>query len=102
MANSFVTNLYLSPTQGASAQRLSVTSATAVGFGAFDPSTNVISFDVQSADVFMTLDGSTPTTTNGHKLYAGRAYSLSIQAARVASFIADSTTAIVYGTEMAS
>ena len=50
----------------------------------------------------MTLDGSTPSTANGHKLYAGRAYSLSIQAARVASFIADSGTAIVYGTEMSS
>ena len=34
--------------------------------------------------------------------YAGRAYSLSIQAARVASFIAASGTAIVYGTEMSS
>ncbi len=102
MPNSFVTNLYLSPTQGASAQRLSVTSGTAVEFGAFDPSTNVISFDVQTADVFMTLDGSTPSTANGHKLYAGRAYSLSIQAARVASFIAASGTAIVYGTEMSS
>ena len=102
MPNSFVTNLYLTPTRSASAQRLSVTSSTPVEFGSFDSSTNVISFDVQTADVFMTLDGSTPSTTNGHKLYAGRAYSLSIQAARVASFIADSSTAIVYGTEMSS
>tara|TARA_R110001606_G_C15325713_1_gene645051 strand:- start:1157 stop:1465 length:309 start_codon:yes stop_codon:yes gene_type:complete len=102
MANSFVTNLYLVPTEGATSQRLTPDATTVEEFGAFNASTRVIFFDVQSNDIFMTLDGSTPTTTNGHKLFAGRSYSLSIQAARVAKFISATGTAVVYGTEMAS
>ena len=102
MANSYITNLYLVPTQGASSQRLTPDASTVVEFGSFDPTTRVVFFDVQSNDIFMTLDGSTPTTTNGHKLFAGRSYSLSIQAARVAKFISATGTAVMYATEMAS
>lgn len=102
MPNSYVTNLYLVPTQGATSQNLTLNASTAVQFGAFDPTTRVISFDVQTNDVFMTLDGSTPSVNNGHRLYAGRMYSLSKQAAQVASFISAAGSAKIYSTEMAS
>lgn len=102
MPNSYVTNLYLVPTNGATSQRLSPDTTTVAEFGAFDPTTRVISFDVQSNDVFMTLDTSVPSSANGHKLYAGRSYSLSKQAAEVAQFISASGTAVIYATEMAS
>lgn len=102
MPNSYVTNLYLVPTQGANAQRLTPDAVTVAEFGAFDPTSRVISFDVQTSDVFMTLDGSTPSTTNGHKLFAGRMYSLSKPAAEAAKFIGATGSAVIYGTEMAS
>ena len=81
MANSFVTNLYPIPSGTANDHRLTV-DATAGGVqfsqsskddntDAFDSLTKYIAFDVQDADVFMTFDGSAPTTSNGHKLFAG-------------------------------
>jgi hypothetical protein len=35
----------------------------------------------------MTFDGSAPTTSNGHKLFAGRSYTFSKEAAVKAKFI---------------
>jgi ketosteroid isomerase-like protein len=98
--NSYVVNLYLKPTDGATSQRLSPTATVVATFSAFEKGTKAVSFDVQSNDVFMTIDGSTPTTTNGHKLYAGRAYTLSVEAAREAQFISASGTAIVFASEL--
>ncbi len=97
MANSFVTNLYPIPSGTANDHRLTV-DATAGGVqfsqsskddntDAFDSLTKYIAFDVQDADVFMTFDGSAPTTSNGHKLFAGRSYTFSKEAAVKAKFI---------------
>jgi len=98
--NSYISNLYLKPTDGATSQRLSPTGSTVASFSAFVRSTKAISFDVQADDVFMTVDGSTPTTTNGHKLYAGRAYTLSVEAARVAQFLSAGGTAVIFASEL--
>ena len=98
--NTYISNLYLKPTDGATSQRLSVTTSSVAEFSAFQRSTKAISFDVQTEDVFMTIDGSTATTTNGHKLYVGRAYTLSVEAARTAKFISDSGTAIIFASEL--
>ena len=98
--NSYISNLYLKPTLDAVSQRLSPTTVSPAVFAAFNRSTKAISFDVQSNDIFMTIDGSTATSTNGHKLYAGRAYTLSAEAARVAKFIAAAGTAIIFASEL--
>tara|TARA_B110000483_G_scaffold26312_1_gene31476 strand:- start:166 stop:471 length:306 start_codon:yes stop_codon:yes gene_type:complete len=98
--NSYISNLYLKPTDGATSQRLSPTASTVASFSAFVRGTKAISFDVQTNDVFMTVDGSTPTTTNGHKLYAGRAYTLSVEAASVAQFLSASGTAVIFASEL--
>ena len=97
MANSFVTNLYPIPSGTGNDHRLTV-DATVGGVqfsqsskddntDAFDSLTKYIAFDVQDADVFMTFDGSAPTTSNGHKLFAGRSYTFSKEAATKAKFI---------------
>ena len=96
MANSFVTNLYPIPSGSGNDHRLTV-DATAGGVlfsganddntSAFDSLTKYIAMDVQDADVFMTFDGSAPTTSNGHKLFAGRSYTFSKEAAVKAKFI---------------
>ena len=97
MANSFVTNLYPIPSGTANDHRLTVDDTSGgVQFSqsskddntdAFDSLTKYIAFDVQDADVFMTFDGSAPTTSNGHKLFAGRSYTFSKEAAAKAKFI---------------
>ena len=102
MANSFVTNLYPIPSGTGNDHRLTV-DATAGGVqfsqsskddntDAFDSLTKYIAFDVQDADVFMTFDGSAPTTSNGHKLFAGRSYTFSKEAAVKAKFIRSGST----------
>jgi hypothetical protein len=100
MANSYVTNLYPKPTVGVTDQTLTV-SSSAVQFGtAFNKLTRYIVFDVQVADVRVTYDGSDPTTSNGHILFAGRSYTWSKQAAEAAKFIQDgSTDATIHASE---
>ena len=100
MANSFVTNLYPKPTSGVADQTLAVSDA-AVQFGtAFNSLTRYIVLDVQLADVRVTYDGSAPTSTNGHILFAGRSYTWSKQAAVAAKFIRDgSVPASIHASE---
>jgi len=98
--NTFVTNLYMKPTPGATSQRLTPSTGVTVSFSGLDKVTRAVSFDVQTDDVFMTLDGSTPTTTNGHKLYAGRAYTISYASALAAKFIGASGTSVIYASEL--
>lgn len=68
-------------------QRLTV-STDAVQFAtAFNTSTDIVVLDIQAADVMVTFDGSTPTSSNGHQLVAGEKYSWSRAAATAAKFI---------------
>ena len=110
MANSFVTNLYPIPSGTANDHRLTVDNTSGgVQFSqsskddntdAFDSLTKYIAFDVQDADVFMTFDGSAPTTSNGHKLFAGRSYTFSKEAAVKAKFIrSGSTSATIHASQ---
>jgi hypothetical protein len=91
-------NLYPKPAYSANAvvadQRLTVDStAGGVQFTAFaTPIVNFVMFDVQTADVMCTIDGSAPTTTNGHRLYAGTFYTWSVAMANAAKFIAATAT----------
>jgi hypothetical protein len=98
--NSYVSNLYLRPTSGATSQRLTPDTTTEASFGSFESGTKAISFDVQTNDAFMTIDGSVPSSTNGHKIYAGRAYTLSFAAATNARFIAAAGTSVIFASEL--
>jgi len=91
MPNSLVTNLYPAPTPGVADQTLTVANSV-VQFSAFNSLTKFVVLDVQVADVRVTYDGSAPTTTNGHILFAGRSYTWSKAAAAAAKFIEDTTT----------
>lgn len=75
-------------------QRLTVDST--VGGLQFTAYTNqqadVVVLDVQTADVMCTFDGSAPTTTNGHRLYATFQYTWNIAAFNAAKFIAATAT----------
>ena len=72
-------------------QRLTVSSSV-VQFSAFGDTTNMIVLDVQDADVMCTFDGSTPSATNGHRLYSGSHYTWSTAAAAAAKFIRQAST----------
>jgi len=91
MPNSLVTNLYPAPTPGVADQTLTVANSV-VQFSAFNSLTKFVVLDVQVADVRVTYDGSTPSSTNGHILFAGRSYTWSKAAAAAAKFIEDTTT----------
>ena len=100
MPNSFVTNLYPKPTPGVTDQSLAVADS-AVQFGtAFNSLTKYVVLDVQTADVRVTYDGSDPTTSNGHILFAGRSYTWSKEAAAAAKFIRNGgTSASIHASE---
>ena len=73
-------------------QRLTVSSSAVQFATAFNGSTNMVVLDVQDADVMCTFDGSTPTSTNGHRLYSGSHYTWSKAAATAAKFIRQAAT----------
>lgn len=74
-------------------QRLTVDATVGgVQFGTFGDTTTMIVLDVQDADVMCTFDGSAPTSTNGHRLYAGSHYTWSVAAAQQAKFIRQGAT----------
>ena len=80
-------------------QRLTVSTAV-VQLSAFGDTTNMVMFDIQDADVMCTIDGSTPSATNGHRLYQGRAYTWSTAMAQAAKFIRQgSTDGVIHASE---
>ena len=80
-------------------QRLTVSSSV-VQLSAFGDTTNMVMFDIQDADVMCTIDGSTPSATNGHRLYQGRAYTWSTAMAQAAKFIRQAgTDAVIHASE---
>ena len=95
-------NMYLKPVPGVSGQSLTVTSASAGQLAtstAFSVSANCITIDVQTADLMVTFGGETPSTTVGHRLYAGQNYTWSKSAAIQAKFIAVAATGTLYASE---
>lgn len=101
MASGFVANLYPRPTPGGTDEKLAV-SSSAVPFTTdwrASPSAGANRFivlDVQTNDVMVTFDGSTPTSTNGHRLYAGESFTWSVDTAEAAQFIRVSADAVVH------
>lgn len=80
-------------------QRLTATSASSVMFSTFNERTDAVVLDVQTGNVYCTFDGTTPSATNGHILYATNAYTWSRAAASQAKFIGTTGTAYVYASE---
>ena len=85
-------------------QRLTVDSTVGgVQFTAVDSAkAQFIMFDIQTADVMVTVDGTAPTTTNGHRLYAGTFYTWSTGMVNAAKFIAaTATSGVVHASPIA-
>ncbi len=81
-------------------QRLAVSTGVAQ-FAAFSDTTNMVMFDIQDADVMCTVDGSTPTASNGHRLYQGRQYTWSTAMAAAAKFTRQAgTDAAIHASEL--
>jgi len=93
-----INNIYPKPAFAASVnvadQRLTVDDTLGgVQFTTFAvPNIDVVMFDVQTADVMCTVDGSAPTTTNGHRLPAATFYMWSAQMVNNAKFIRATAT----------
>ncbi len=88
--------LYPFPASGQSDERLTV-SNTAIQFSSLSTwaasnMVKLITLDIQGANVFVTFDGSNPTTTNGHLLYVGQNYTWSFGKAKAAKFIRATAT----------
>ena len=55
-------------------QRLTVATAATSVVTALHAQTDAVLVDVQTDDIFMTIDGTTPSSSNGHRLYAKSIY----------------------------
>jgi hypothetical protein len=103
MPNSFVTNLYPTPTADTIQEKIVLdSSSTSEGkTTTYSTLTKYIVLDVQDADAFIRFDGQTHNqTTKGHRLYSGRSYTFSKAALEVASFIrAGSVTSNIFLSE---
>lgn len=95
--NSFAVNIFPVPAPGQTDERLSV-SSSAVPFSTTWPAADVkfIVLDVQTNDVMVTFDGSTPTSSNGHRLYAGQSFTWHRKTAEAAQFIRVSADAVIH------
>lgn len=85
-------NFYPKPNGTKADERLTVSSAVVQFSTTWDITTQYLVIDVQNADVMVTFDGSTPSATNGHRLYAGTNATWSRQAATAAKFIRQGST----------
>ncbi len=99
--NVFASNLFWNPTPSVADQRLTVDATVGgVQFAAFADNTEIVSFQVQDANVYCTLDGSAPTTSNGFLLLQNREYNWRKGMAKAAKFIrASSTSAAIHAQE---
>lgn len=93
--------VYPIPTPGVSDQRLAVDStAGGVQFSAFNALTREVMFDIQTDAVMCTVDGSAPTSTNGHELPVNTRYTWSKAQAAAAKFIRKTTDAVIHASEL--
>lgn len=79
-------------------QQLTV-SSSAVQFAAFDYTTSLVVLDIQVANVYCTFDGTTPSSSRGHILYATQSYTWSKAAATAAKFVAVTSDATIFASE---
>ena len=96
MANSYAVNIYPVPTPGAVDERLAVSSSVVSFSTKWDDGTNkFVVLDIQNANVMCTFDGSDPSATNGHRLYAAQSYTWHVKTADSAKFIRQIGDAVI-------
>ena len=81
---------------------LAVTTSTATSFLAanFSTSAELITFDVQGANVLCTFDGASPSQgTAGHILGLGNNYTFQLSTVLAAKFVSIGTTASLYASQ---
>lgn len=83
-------------------QRLTVdNTAGGVQFSAFAAGSKYVMWDVQDAAIFVTFDGSAPTTSNGHYLPAGTSGTWSVPLATSMKAIrATGTSGVIHATPL--
>lgn len=99
-----VNNLYPKPSANAAGTVIAGQSlapaGTAVSFAAFASGTALVFFDVQTADVIVTHDGSTPVLgTKGNRLPVGTNYTWSPATAAAAKFISSGAASFIWAQE---
>lgn len=98
-----ISNIYPVPTPGATDTNYTI-SSSAVDYSDMSMTVNSLTryivFDVTGADVRVTFDGSAPTSSNGHLVYAGQSYTWALTTFKLAKFIrAASTDAVIHATQ---
>lgn len=93
-------------TQGTSSavsgQSLAVSGTVTASFGTFKVDTKFIFFDVQTADVICTLDGTSPVLlSRGHRLGSGTNYTWQASVAAGAKFVSTGTSSFLWLQEIA-
>lgn len=97
MANSYAVNIYPVPTPGGIDERLTVSSAVVSFATNWNDGTNkFVVLDIQGANVMCTFDGSDPSATNGHRLYAAQSYTWHVKTAAAAKFIRQIGDAVIH------
>jgi len=92
--NSYVVNLYPIPNEFGPGEALNVTNTVAASFvTSFDPKTSCVLVSVQHSDLYVTFDGTVPSSSNGLYVKAPYLEYWSKEAARVARMIGTSGTA---------
>lgn len=87
--NSYVVNLYPVPNDGQPGQTIDVTNAAVQSFTqALDYKTTCCYVTITGGDTYVTFDGTTPSSTNGHKILVPYDRIWSKEATRVAKFLA--------------
>jgi hypothetical protein len=75
-------------------QRLTVGSSV-ISCSGFSSTTNLCVLEVQGGNIYATVDGTTPSATNGHVMYATNVYHWNVSTAQVAKFIQVSSSVTV-------
>ena len=85
--NSYVVNLYPVPNDSNPGQTIDVTSAATASFTqALDYKTTCCYITITGGDCYVTFDGSTPSSTNGHHIIVPHDAWWSKESTRVAKF----------------
>lgn len=87
---------------GTVSQALAISGVVTGAFSSFQSTTNLVFFDVQTADVICTIDGtSAALLTAGHRLQAGTNYTWNASVAKGAKFVSTGTSSFIFLTELA-
>jgi hypothetical protein len=98
-----INNLYPKPaTDNAglvlTGQRLAI-AGSPVQFTAFNTNTSLVAIDVSGDDCYVTFDGTTPTATNAHVLYAKEKLLWSKATATAAKFVTTGSATQLYASQ---